>query len=298
MELRQLRYVAAVARYAHFTRAAEEVHVAHSAISHQVAKLESELGVELFARSRRTVRLTQAGEIVLARANRILGEVRALEAEIAELGGLLRGRITLGGMIPLGPLDIAELLSSFHERHPRVEVSLMEATTQRLHTLVHRGDIDLALTLAMPDGFYADLAGEILFEEEFVVIAGASHPLGAASGPVRTDQLGDHGLIAFHAGSTTRDVIDQHLTAAGVTPRIAFESSLVDVSRRLASRGLGAAILPRSTVEAAGPPVTIRSLSPRLARPVTLIWRRDQAHSPAGTAMIEHVRAAAAAVPA
>jgi DNA-binding transcriptional LysR family regulator len=76
---------------------------------------------------------------------------------------------------------------------------------------------------------------------------------------------------------------------------VTFESSLVDVSRRLASSGLGVAILPRSTVEDIGPPVALRSLQPPLSRAVTLVWRRDRHLSPAAAAFLEHVRAAAAA---
>jgi LysR family transcriptional regulator, transcription activator of glutamate synthase operon len=295
VELRQLRYFAAVAGARHFTRAAQELHVAQSAISHQVVKLERELGIELLSRSPRRVDLTHAGELVLGRASRILGEVAALEGEIAELKGLVRGRVAFGGVVPMGPLDVADLLASFHERHPGVEVTLLEATTRELHALVHRDELDLALSLALPESAYADVEGERLFEEEFVVVMAPDHPLATSSRPLPTAGLAPYAVIGFYPGSVTREAIDQHLAEAGIRPRVAYESSLVDLSRRLASHGLGVAILPRSTVEGPGPPVAVRSLRPRLTRDITLVWRRDRKLSPAAAALLAHVRLAAAA---
>jgi DNA-binding transcriptional LysR family regulator len=295
MEIRQLRYFAAVAGTRHFTQAAEELHVAQSAISHQIAKFERELGIELLSRSPRRVELTHAGEVVLARANRILGEVAALEGEVAEIQGLMRGRVAFGGMVPMGPLDIGDLLGSFHERHPGVEVTLMEAVTRELHALVHRDELDLALSLAHPESLYSDLASEEMFEEEFVVVVAPDHPLGRSERPLPTAALEPYAFIGFYPGTITREAIDQHLASAGIRPRVTFESSLIDVSRRLASSGLGVAILPRSTVREVGAPVVMRSLRPKLTRAVTLVWRRDRNLSPAASALLDHVRRAAAA---
>ena len=294
MELRQLRYFAAVADARHFTRAAEELHVAQSAVSHQVGKLEAELGIPLLSRSPRRVELTDAGEFVLARGRRILAEVTAIEADVAELHGLVRGRVALGGMVPLGPLDIAEVLGSFHKLYPGVDVRLVEATTRQLHALVHRDELDLAVSLEVRDDTYPDIEGERLFDEELVVVAGPDHPLAASERPLPSAALEAQAFIGFYPGSATREAIDGRLAADGVRPRLAFESSAVDVVRRLASHGLGLAILPRSTVGEVGSPVTIRSLRPKLTCGIRLVWRRERERSPAAKALLEHVRAAAA----
>src|SRR4051812_28945506 len=118
MELRQLRYFAAVARNRHFTRAGEELNIAQPALSQQLRRLETELGVELLARTSRRVEITQAGEIVLARAHRVLAEVDAIRYELDELKGLARGRVTVGGMAPFGPLDLPALLDDFTRSYP------------------------------------------------------------------------------------------------------------------------------------------------------------------------------------
>src|SRR5512133_3429766 len=107
MELRQLRYVEAVSRHSHFTRAAEELHVAQSALSHQIRRLEAELGTELFERTSRSVVTTEAVE---ARARAVIAEIDGVRSEIDELNGLIRGRISIGALLPGGELDVPELL--------------------------------------------------------------------------------------------------------------------------------------------------------------------------------------------
>src|SRR5947208_15898440 len=124
MELRQLRYFEAVVRRRHFTRAAEELHVAQSALSHQVRQLERELGVELLRRTTRSVEPTEAGALVAARARAVLAQTDALHSEIDELRGLVRGRLTVGAMLFGGELDIPTLLASFTTAFPDVEVEI------------------------------------------------------------------------------------------------------------------------------------------------------------------------------
>src|SRR5947209_787082 len=132
MDLRQLAYFEAVVRHQHFTRAAEEVHVAQSALSRQVGRLEQELGVELLHRSTRSVEPTEAGELVASRARVLLAEAEALHAEIDELRGLRRGRIRVGALLFGGRLDIPAILASFTQSFPEVELLLHEGTARSM----------------------------------------------------------------------------------------------------------------------------------------------------------------------
>src|SRR5919206_4560093 len=113
MELRQLVYAEAVARHRHFTRAAEELHVAQSALSHQIRRLEAELGTELFDRNSRSVTVTEAGEAVAARAREVLDQVDGLRQEVDEFQGLVRGEVGVGAPLPAGEIDVPSLLVSF-----------------------------------------------------------------------------------------------------------------------------------------------------------------------------------------
>jgi DNA-binding transcriptional LysR family regulator len=119
MELRQLHYLDAVARPRSFTGAALELHIAQSAVSQQVGRLERELGVELLRRTTRQVEVTEAGELVLGRARRALAELDGVRADLDALEGLVRGRLRLGGVPPVGPVHPAALIADFTRAHPR-----------------------------------------------------------------------------------------------------------------------------------------------------------------------------------
>src|SRR3954463_6430479 len=118
MELRHLRTIAAVARHGSFSKAADELYLAQSAVSQQVRRFEEELGVEVFRRNSRSVEPTAEGEVVLEYAHRVLREVDGLHSELGELTGLVRGEVRIGGMYPTGPYDLAEILAPFRPRPP------------------------------------------------------------------------------------------------------------------------------------------------------------------------------------
>ncbi len=175
MELRQLVYTEAVARHRHFTRAAEELHVAQSALSHQIRRLEAELGTELFERTSRRVVPTEAGEAVAARARRVLAEVEGVREELDELRGLLRGRVAVGALLPAGEVEVTTLLARFAREFPGIEVGLREGTAGDLLSLVESGDLDVSFVLVpgeLPDW----LDGVRLSAEEVV----AAYPPGTA----------------------------------------------------------------------------------------------------------------------
>ena len=117
MELRHLRTVVAIARHGSFTKAGEELHLAQSAVSQQLSRLEAELGITLFTRSSRSVELTAEGELVLDYAQRVISEVDGLRDELDEIAGLLRGDLRLGGMWPTGLYDLYAVIADFHDQH-------------------------------------------------------------------------------------------------------------------------------------------------------------------------------------
>ena len=289
MEIRQLRYFEAVARRQHFTHAARELHVAQSALSHQVRQLERELGIELLRRTTRSVELTQAGQLAAARARAVLGETEALRAEIDQLRGLVRGRLVVGAVLVGGRLDIPKLLASFTEAFPRVEVGVREGTAQRMLAMLRDGDLDLAFALECdpPDG----IERLELSHEELVLVTSPANQL-AGDSAIALTALAGQPLVAFERGSSTRQLVDGALAQAGVQPRIAVEGNDLALVRTLTARGLGVAILPRSFVELPGPPVSFRQLAPRFRMAVVLWWRSGRTLSPAARAFVEFAAAA------
>jgi DNA-binding transcriptional LysR family regulator len=288
MDVRQLRYFEAVARHRHFTHAADELHVAQSALSHQVRQLERELGVELLRRTTRSVHPTEAGELVATRARAVLAETEALRGEIDELRGLVRGHVTVGAMLFGGELDIPAILASFTSTFPDVEIGLREGTAGRMVEMLSDGSLDIAFALEVqpPDG----IERLELSSEELAVAMSPGHPL-EGDGPLSVKALAGSRLIAFQQSSSTRQLVDAALARAAVEPRISLEANDFALVRSLVARGIGLAILPRSFVERPGAQISFRTLSPPLRMRVVLWWRSGRRLSPAARAFVDFVAA-------
>jgi DNA-binding transcriptional LysR family regulator len=295
MELRQLRYVDAVAAHRHFTRAAAAVPVAQPALSHQVRLLESELGVELFERSRRGVRLTEAGEIFLLRVRRALAELDAAREEIAAYKGLTSGRLVLGAMQALAGLDLPRLISAFHAAYPGIDVSLREDSTRDMFTMAARGEIDLAiaaLDVDRPPG----LDAVPLLSEPVLMTVPAAHRL-AHQESVGLRQFRHETFVFFKQGTGLRTITERAAERAGFTPRVGFETSSWDRLLALVSEGLGVALVPASTVRDSRPPgIAVLPVSPAIDRTVGAVWRADHRHTPTASAFLALLREHASAV--
>src|SRR5215467_3611064 len=202
MELRQLRYLDSVAHHRSFTQAAQELHIAQSALSQQVGRLERELGVELLRRTTRRVEVTEAGDVVLARVRRALAEVDAVRADVDAMLGLVRGTLRLGGVPPIGPTHPAALIAEFTAAHPGVAVTVHEGVAFALLDQLRDGSLDLVIALVDPDSL-DEVDGVRLLDEELVVITALDHPL-ARTRRVRADRLADQPLVAYGAGSALR----------------------------------------------------------------------------------------------
>ncbi|WP_037065305.1 LysR family transcriptional regulator [Pseudonocardia acaciae] len=280
MELRQLAYFDAVVRHGGFTRAAEQLRVAQPAVSAQVRRLESELGVELLARTTRRVRLTRAGELVLARARRALAELDGARSDLAELAGVLRGRVRIGAIQAIGPFDLPAALAAFHARYPEVDMELRTARLRGLVAALDADEIDLAIG-PLNDSLPARVASRPLFDDELVLITAPDHPL-AGSSAVALSAVRDEPFACLPADSGLRAILDRACAAAGFAPRVRYESTGVQQLRKLVSHGLGVALLARSIAESPGRPVCAHPILPApIQRPVGLLRLRDRPLGPA-----------------
>ena len=283
MELRQLAYIDAVATHRHFTRAAGAIGVAQPALSHQIKRLEQELGATLFHRSRAGVRLTEAGEILLPRVRRALAELVAGREELAAITGLQTGRVRLGAMQALGPLDLPRAIARFHREHPGIEVTLSEESTAGMQQLVLDGQLDLAiaaLDVSIPD----QLSSQALLSEPVLLAVPDRHPLAGAEA-VEVRQLRDDPFVFFRAGTGLRTTTERVTREAGFNPKMAFETGNLDRLLALVREGLGVSLIPESTAQRAQPPVRALPLSPPLTRTVGILSRSDRSLSPSARAM-------------
>lgn len=286
MELRQLEYFVAVAEEANFTRAAERVHVAQPAVSAQIRHLERELGQQLFDRSRRTIRLTAAGEAVLPHARAALAAVTAARTAVEELGALVRGSVVVG-TVTAHDFDMPGLLAQFHAAHPLVDITLTTDESDALVDGLHSGHLDAAIVSVGAD-LPAGLAAEVVTDQRIVAAISRDHPWRRRRAVALRD-LVEHPLVALPTGAGIRHQFDQACRAAGVTARVAFEASTPQALAELAERGLGVAVLPESVAEVRTGlhPVPI---TPELRGRLVFAWRADGPMSPAAKVLIEMAR--------
>ena len=205
---------------------------------------------------------------------------------------MLRGRLSIGALLPAGEVDVPGLVAGFSAAHPGVEVSLREGIAADMLRLLAADELDAAFCLLagdVPDG----LAAEPLSHDE--VVAAFAPGRAPAAADVDVPELARHRIVATRRGSAITTVLERRFEEAGVPLRLALESGDPFLLRSLAARGFAAAILPRSLIAFAGPDVELRSLRPALRLPVVLAWRRDRAAPPAARAFRDFVLAAGAA---
>jgi len=293
MELRQLEYFLAVAESGRFTQAAEAVHVSQPALSQQIKKLEAELGTPLFDRLGRGTELTEAGELLLPRARRILSEVERAEGAIGELRGLENGSVTVGTVQTTGEYLIPGVVSRFHEAHPKVDLSVKERSAPEIAEGLAEGTLDLGV------GFLSsvrdEISADLLFEEALVAVVPPNHPWTQVD-ELPASRLSSQPLILLPDGYCTRNLVNSVFEAAGIEPTVRIEmNSIAGILATVRAAGL-ATILPALTLSMSGTEglQAVALTDPEPRREVGLLFHAGRHRSAASQAFAEHVRAVAA----
>lgn len=284
MELRHLRYFEAVARHSHVTRAAAELHIAQPALSKQISQLEQELGVALFDRVGRNVRLTEAGEALLPHARAVMAQVEAGRAEMAERIGLRKGRVTVGTPPTVGTQLLPQVLATFNRRYPGIELRLHEAGVQTLLDLLETGLTDVAfVTLPVEDEHLTVMP---LFSEEMMVAVWRDHGLAGRS-EVAIDELRDEPWVISPENYELREATINACQNAGFSPRVVLDGGETDTLLRFVAAGIGVALVPRLAVQGKQDIVALQVSDQQLRRSLGLVWRGDRVASPAARALRE-----------
>jgi len=289
MELRQLEYLVAVAEESNFTRAAARLHVAQPGVSAQIRVLERELGQELFDRSGRAVRLTEAGAAVLDYARVALQAASGARHAVDELSGLLRGHVSVGMIVACSSLDLTDLLAEYHRRHPGVEILLSEANSDKLLESLQAGELDLAF-VALGNPTPLGIETRLVVDEPVVGAVAPGDPL-AANESITLEMLRGRPVIGMPRGTGIRACVDSACIAVGIELHFAIEASSPGTAARLASQGLGVAILPESTATAFGSALRmLRFEGVALRGQLALAWRKEGRVSPAARVLIDLAR--------
>lgn len=239
MDLRQLAALTAVADAGSFSAAARRLHTVQSNVSTHVARLERELGATLVDRS--TGALTDEGEVVVARARRVDHELESLRADVASLRHEVSGTVRLGCIGTVGRWLVPRLLELMAERHPRIEVVVVDATTTSLVPQVLSESLDLAIiNLPLSSG---ELTTEALFDEDRIVLAPLDHPL-ARHERIELAELAGYELLLEPQGTAFRDELDDEAARKGLAMRPQAEIDGIRLLTSLAFDGFGAAVVP------------------------------------------------------
>jgi LysR family hydrogen peroxide-inducible transcriptional activator len=243
MDLRQLAALVAVAETGTFSAAADALHTVQSNVSTHVARLERELGTTLVDRA--AGRLTEEGELVVARARRVQAELDALVADVASLRDDVAGPTRLGVIGTAGRWLVPALLTAMEARHPKVTITVLEGNTTSLIPQLVAGRVDLGvINYPTTD---PDIVVDPLFDEDLIVVAPLHHPLASATF-VTVTGLAEHELIMPPPGTSIRVDLDRAATEAGVTLRPKAELDGLRLIASMAFEGYGAAVLPSSAV--------------------------------------------------
>ena len=286
MDVHALRTFVEVARRQGFTRASEALHVTQPAISKVVKALEEELGTPLLHRERRRVRLTEAGRIVLERAQGVLDSLRVIEEEVVELAALRRGKLRLGMPPIVGVTFFPPLLAEFHQLHPGISLELREEGSHHIEALVRDRELDVGAVVLPTD---EKAFGTMPFvRDELRAVLHPSHPL-ARRRSLSLRDLADTPFVLYRPEFALHGHILDACRRAGFSPAVVSESSHWDFIVAMVAANIGVALLPqticlqldRRQVRA------VRMSEPIIPWNVALIWRKDRQLPPATRAWLE-----------
>jgi DNA-binding transcriptional LysR family regulator len=288
MELRQLEYFVAVAADLNFSRAAERIHVVQSALSASVSRLEKELGIELFDRSKRQIALTAGGEIFLQHAREVIHTAARARSSVEDHRGQLTGAVTLGTLMSWGALNLPAALQEFRRLHPLVTVRLRQSLTGSAGHMdaIADGHMDLAL-VSIPSPPSAQIALLKLAQEPMVFVCEPSHAL-AQRRRVRLVELAGHDFIHFPQGWGIRRRLDAEFTAAGVQPVNAYEVADYAIAAELIRHGLATTVLPINAAKRF-PDLTTIPLNPPMTWTLSLASAANHAPSRATQALVDTI---------
>lgn len=246
MELHQLQYTLEVDRRGSFTTAAKALHISQSGVSAQVAKLERELGVDLFDRVGRTTKLTDAGAQLLPLMETALHDIDRISDQADELLGLMRGSVRIGTIIGCMIPGYFDAFAEFRTKHPGVTVTTSESGSDELLAALISGDLDVAL-LAHSSPLPTSLDVFTIIDEPLVAGVLEGHPW-AQGNPLPVTQLATADVITLPSGMGIRAALELACANAGTSLAPAVEAHSPETVLALAARGVGVAVLSESMI--------------------------------------------------
>lgn len=271
MNLRDLKYLVAVADNNHFGKAANKCFVSQPALSIQLQKLEGELGVKLFERSNKKVLITQVGKDVVARARKLLQEADEIKSLVKNYHDPFATEIKLGAFPTLAPYFLPNVVTKINDDMPNLKLLLVEEKTEQLLEKIKQGEIDAAfLALPVEDD---SLEYVSLFEDEFLLTAHKDYPL-AKKTSVKKSDISDEELLLLEDGHCLREQALEVCDLMKASERQDFRATSLETLRQMVASGVGITLIPRIAAQEHKDISYIPFKKPKPSRTIALVWRK------------------------
>jgi LysR family transcriptional regulator, carnitine catabolism transcriptional activator len=289
LKLHQLEAFQEVARSGGFSGAARTLNISQPALSRTIRQIEETLGVRLFDRSTRNVRLTPAGDKLLAGARRVINEVDNAVADFSDFVEGRRGRIAVAALPSVAAWILPRAIARYRECHPNVDVIVLDGLAEKVADAVLDGTAEFGVT--MQPARTGDLHYEPLLSDDFALVCRADDPL-ARRKSVAWSVFRDRPFVAMSRNSSVRALTDSAFLQAGFATRPLYECAHLATAGGLVAAGLGITALPRLTL----PIIQFSGLvhrplhAPRISRAIGVISRGGRTLSPAAAAFLDALR--------
>jgi LysR family cyn operon transcriptional activator len=284
MLARHIQYFLAVAEHLSFTKAAAALHVSQPALSQQVRQLEESLGAQLFDRSGRTTRLTDAGDVYLLYARRAHQELREAKNAIHDVSDLSRGSLRIAVTPTFTTYLVGPLIEAFHSRHPKITVNLKEISQERIEELLLAGELDVGI--AFDEINTPDIEAIPLLNETLALVVNRKHRL-AEERAITSKGLSVESLVLLSTEFATRDQIDRYCRKHAIRPQVQMEVNALGAVIEIVRRTHLSTLLPARIALAHDDLVAITLEPERLQRTAVLLRRKEAYLSAAVGVFIE-----------
>jgi DNA-binding transcriptional LysR family regulator len=287
MDLGQLEAFAQVATHSSFSRAAETLQLTQPSITARIQALERELGEELFERSGRGVRLTDAGRALLPYVERIMQTLQEARDAVEEVRNVQLGSLRLGSALTISTYVLPHILHEFCQEYPGVDVVIRTGRSEQVLNMLLADEVQVGLVRSLNN---PEVESIPLYDDEIVLVAYPDHPF-SASGETTVAAAAKEPIVLFDRGSSYYGLINNFFRQAGVIANVAMELDSLEATKRMVEEGLGVALVPLVTVERELEAGILRKIdltdAEPIRRPISLIYRRHRRLSRTSQAFID-----------
>lgn len=290
LSMRDIDTTLVLGRTLNFRQAAAQLHLSQSALSTQIQRIEEALGVRLFDRTTRTVRLTAAGEVFMQQAASLQVAFRDAIAAVGAVTSAEQGQVSVAALPSLAARLLPRVLMTYRQAHPQVALKVRDTLSGPAFDLVRAGEVDFALTAADPQ--HADLHYVPLMSDSFLLLIPETHALAKTRGPLRWADTASAAHVSMVQPSSVRQYTEWAFLQNRIRFTPAFEAEHLTTIVAMVECGFGVAALPEIAAGAVSQTAIVQRplIGPVAERSIGLVTSRNRSLSPAAAAMVQTLK--------